>query len=525
MSSAHVPPPSAESPSSVWLVAAGSLVRAAFGVIWAIDAYLAWRPDFAAHYVGYLHNAAQGQPGWLQPWFVFWLNLVTPNVAFFVVATRAIETVIAIALLTGLARRWTYLVGLVFSLLVWATADGFGGPYVAGASNLGPALVYVLLFLMLIAFNRALGDTPYSLDYYLGYRWPFWRRFAEWGPYRTLRYPAPHLAWTQQLLAIVALVALLVFFVGTLQSALAAPAATPSNAASAVTPLSLASSQPVAQARDAQLPPLLGTGNAVDLNIIATDSTVEIASGVSYLAWTFGGTVPGPTFHVRQGQTINVTFTNKGMGQHSIDFHAAQIAPDVAYREVNAGDTIKFSWVAEVPGAYLYHCGTPPPLLHIGNGMYGAIIVDPATPLPAADASYVLVQGEWYTQQSQGTTMAADFAKMQIAQPDEVVFNGVANQYKDHPLPAHANKRVRFYVVDAGPNLASSFHVIGAIFAAVYPDGDSAHALNGVQTYPVAPGQGVVFDLVIPQPGKYVFVDHSMRDVYLGAAGVLDVTP
>jgi nitrite reductase (NO-forming) len=114
---------------------------------------------------------------------------------------------------------------------------------------------------------------------------------------------------------------------------------------------------------------------------------------------------------------------------------------------------------------------------------------------------------------------------MQIAEPDEVVFNGVANQYKDHPLTAKANQRVRFYVVDAGPNLVSSFHVIGALFSQVYPDGDAAHALTGVQTYPVAPGQGVVFDLVIPQPGQYVFVDHAMRDVYLGAAGVLNVTP
>jgi nitrite reductase (NO-forming) len=509
----------------LWLVPLTSAIRAAFGVIWAIDAFFTWRPAFAVHYVGYLQNAAQNQPPWLQPWFTLWLSLVSSHSDLFVWLTRLVETAIALGLLFGVARKWVYVLGICFSLVIWSTAEGFGGPYVVGAANLGPALAYVLVFAALLVFDRLEGKTPYSLDYYVERGWPRWTRVAESAPPTLLDVAPPRLPWHEQALAIIAIVAAIVFVVGSFQSVESASPATPSNAASAVTPLSLASSQPVAQARDARLPPLLGTGNAVDLNIEATDNSVEIASGVSYLAWTFGGTVPGPTFHVRQGQTVNVTYTNKGMGQHSIDFHAAQIAPDVAYREVNAGDTIKFSWVANTPGAFLYHCGTPPVLLHIGNGMYGAIIVDPATPLPAADASYVLVQGEWYTQQSQGTTMATDFAKMQIAQPDEVVFNGVANQYKDHPLTVRANQRVRFYVVDAGPNLVSSFHMIGAIFAAVYPDANADHALNGVQTYPIAPGQGVVFDLVIPQPGNYVFVDHSMRDVYLGAAGVLDVTP
>lgn len=109
--------------------------------------------------------------------------------------------------------------------------------------------------------------------------------------------------------------------------------------------------------------------------------------------------------------------------------------------------------------------------------------------------------------------------------PDEVVFNGVAFQYNDHPLIAKVGQRVRFYVVNAGPNLASAFHIIGGMFAAVYPDGDATHALTGVSTYPIAPGQGVVLDAIMPQPGKYPFVDHSMRDMMIGAAGELGVTP
>ncbi len=121
--------------------------------------------------------------------------------------------------------------------------------------------------------------------------------------------------------------------------------------------------------------------------------------------------------------------------------------------------------------------------------------------------------------------MESNYDRMLAATPDEVAFNGVASQYKDHPLTAKVGQRVRLYVVDAGPNLPTAFHVIGGIFEAVYPDGDAGHALTGVQTYEVAPGQGVVFDITFDQPGKYAFVDHSMRDMAIGAAGVLDVRP
>lgn len=513
-----------ENQPSTLLIVLTSAVRAAFGLIWVINAYLTWRPEFYAHFVGYLQNASQGQPAWLLPWFTAWIALVTPATGVFVWLTRLIETILAIGLLAGLARKWVYVLGLGFSLLIWSTVDGFGGPYTSGAANLGPALVYVLLFIALILLDRLTGRTPYSLDNYLERRFPAWIRIAEWAPSEKLTAAPRSIPWTSQGVAISAIILAGVFFFSTLQSALNTPPATPDNAAAAVSPLSLASSSPSASAQDPGLPPLLGTGDRVEVTITATDTDVEIANGVSYQAWTFNGTVPGPVLHVRQGQIIDVTFVNHGNMDHSIDFHAAEVDPQVAYRSIPPGQSLQFSFTATTPGVFVYHCGTPPVLLHIANGMYGAVVVDPAQPLPPADASYVLVQSEWYTRQVEGNLMAGDFKKMETVLPDEVVFNGVAFQYQDHPLKVKAGQRLRLYVVDAGPNLPSAFHVIGAIFAAVYPDGVTAHALDGVSTYEVAPGQGVIFDLVIPQPGKYTFVDHSMRDMFLGAAGLIEVT-
>jgi nitrite reductase (NO-forming) len=508
-----------------WTVAGVGAARAVFGMVWAVDAYLAWRGEFAAHYVGYIENAARGQPTLLRGWFAMWLAAVTPLAPEFVLITRLFETALAIGLLAGIARRWTYFAGGVFSLLLWSTAEGFSGPYVVGAANLGPALVYVLVFVALWLCDRLAGRTPYSLDFYLGRRWPRWQRVAESASADVLARVPPELPWSEQGAAIAAIVVAIALLMGGMQSALAVPPATPMNAAAAVSPLSLCSPTPEAQARDARLPPLVGTGDSVSILLEATDATVKIANGVSYQAWTFGMTVPAPVLHVRQGQNVHVTLVNHGLMQHSIDFHAAQVAPDVAYRSVDPGQSVDFSFVALVPGAFIYHCGTSPVLLHMGNGMYGALIVDPVKPLPAADESYVLVQGEWYTQQVKGPLMEGDYGKMMMGMPDEVVFNGMAFQYKDHPLPARVGMRVRLYVVDAGPNLSSAFHVIGGIFETVYPDGEAAHALSGVSTYPLAPGEGAVFDIELAQVGKYAFVDHSMRDMEIGAVGLLQATP
>lgn len=507
--------------SEAWRIMARAALRVAFGIIWAVDAALTWTPEFAVHYVGYLHNAARGQPGWSSFWFDMWIALVTPRAGLFVWLTRIAETVIACALLAGLGRKTLYAAGALFSLLIWSTAEGFGGPYTAGATNMGAAIAYLLIFIALIAIDTGTGPNPYSLDYYIERHWPFWRRVAEWRA--DLPTPVAYpLSWRVQATALVGIALVLFFLIGGLHSSFNVTAPSPEAAAAAVSPLSLASSQPIAEARDARLPPLTA-GPAVHVNLVVTDHKVEIANGVYYLAWTYNGTVPGPIIHVRQGQTVDVTLTNHGTMPHSIDFHAAQVVPNRDFVDIKPGQSIHFSFVASVPGAFVYHCETSPILLHVGNGMYGALIVSPDQPLPPAAQSYVLVQGEWYTQQISGNLMGPNYAKMLAERPDEVVFNGTAFQYVGQPLSATAGERVRIYLVDAGPNLWTSFHVIGAVFDKVYPDGDAAHALSDVSAYTVGPGGGAVLDLVIPQPGKYSFVDHDMAHLMIGAHGVLDV--
>jgi nitrite reductase (NO-forming) len=508
--------------AEAWPPVASAALRVAFGIIWAVGAVLTFSPDFAVHYVGYLHNAAQGQPAWSAWWFNMWISIVTPHVTLFVWLTRIVESALALALLTGFARKTVYVLGALFSLLIWSTAEGFGGPYTVGATNMGAAITYVLIFIALIGINARGGRSPYSVDYFIEKRWPGWRRVAEWGGTRVLAQEPAVLPWRMQIPAILGVVLLLVLLILGLESAFNVRSPSPVAAAAAVTPLSLAKAEATAPPRDARLPPLIGTGDSIDVHIEATDDSVAIANGVDYQAWTFGGSVPGPILHVRQGQTVNVTFTNHGNMKHSLDFHAAVTPPSVHYVDIDPGQTITYSFVANTPGAFLYHCGTPPVLLHIANGMYGAIIVDPATPLPPAAASYVLVQGEWYTQQVSGTTMGPNFEKMSEERPDEVVFNGAAFQYREHPLPVPTGQRVRLYVVNAGPNLWSSFHVIGAIFSDVYPDGDATHAQTGVSTYTIGPGAGAIFDLVLPEPGEYPFVDHDMAHAGKGAIGVLD---
>ncbi|MCD6681321.1 MAG: multicopper oxidase domain-containing protein [Burkholderiaceae bacterium] len=507
--------------SDAWPDVASAALRIAFGIIWAIGAAFTWTDQFAANYVGYLHNAAQGQPSWSAWWFDMWIALVTPHATLFVWLTRIAETLLAIALLTGFARKTTYVIGALFSLLIWSTAEGFGGPYTVGAANMGTALAYVLIFLLLIGVNYRGGTSPYSVDYLIERHWPAWRRIAEWSPGVALHAPPPSSA-AAQVTAIVGIALLVFFLIGGLQSTMHVAAPTPTAAASAVSPLSLAAKEPIAKARDARLPPLTD-GPSVDVTIESTDKTVAIANGVEYQAWTFGDEVPGPVIHVRQGQTVNVTYVNRGTMEHSLDFHAAITPPDLHYVDLKPGEKVTYSFVADVAGAFVYHCGTAPVLLHMASGMYGAIIVEPATPLPPAAESYVIVQSEWYTQQISGQLMGPNYEKMLAEHPDEVVFNGVAFQYRDQPLTVAAGERVRIYFVNAGPSLWSSFHVIGAMLDTVYPDGDPAHALTGVSSYSVGPGAGAIFDLVIPEAGHYPFVDHSFAHLMIGAQGVLEV--
>jgi len=272
-----------------------------------------------------------------------------------------------------------------------------------------------------------------------------------------------------------------------------------------------------AAAEPAALPPV-ARGRVVRLTITVEDRVLEIAPGVRYAAWTFNGHVPGPVIHARQGQRVEVMFRNHGTMPHSLDFHSARIAPDKAYRDVAPGRSLRISFVAERPGVYLYHCVTAPAVGHIANGMYGAMIVDPIHPLPPAQ-SYVLTAGEWYTDHSSPARL--DFEKAMAMTPDWATFNGRAFQYNDAPLHAARNEHVRFYVVNAGPNLVVPFHLVGGIFDRAYVDGDVSHWLRNVQTTDVAPGGAAIFDARFPVAGVYGFVNHAFANADKGEIGTL----
>lgn len=264
------------------------------------------------------------------------------------------------------------------------------------------------------------------------------------------------------------------------------------------------------------------------------DATIEIANGVKYEGWTFGGTVPGPVIRVRVGDRVRVNVVNESPMPHSIDFHSARIPANVAYRGINPGDSLTFEFVARDAGAYLVHCGTPPVTMHVMQGMYLPIIVDPRNGWGTkADKEFVLVQSEFYAREAEidggGTaaTMKPDWESAMAKRPSQVVFNGRAFQYKDSPLKVAVGDRVRFFVMNAGPSFRSDFHVVGAVFDRVYPDGDPGHALTNVQTYTVPAGGGVVFESVFEKDasgeGLYPFVTHSFADAEKGAVGIIQV--
>jgi nitrite reductase (NO-forming) len=277
-------------------------------------------------------------------------------------------------------------------------------------------------------------------------------------------------------------------------------------------------------ATDATLPPVPAT-ELVKVHMTLKDMVVEIAPGVKYNTWAFDGHgAPGPVVHVRQGQTVEMTLTNGGAIPHSIDFHAARIAPNVAFRDVQPGDSFTFRFKANDPGVFMYHCGTKPVLAHIANGMYGAIVVDPATPLPKADKEYVLVGSEWYLNGDGVSEPASlDMAKAREMQPDWTTFNGYANQYVTHPLTADPGQTVRFYVVAAGPTLDTNFHVVGTILDRAWVNGDMSQFQKGVQTVGVPAGGGAVFDVKIDKEGLYPFVSHAFAHVDLGQVGLLKI--
>ena len=278
-------------------------------------------------------------------------------------------------------------------------------------------------------------------------------------------------------------------------------------------------------ATDAVLP-AVPAGDLVKVEMTLKDVVVEVAPGVKYNTWAFDGHgAPGPVVHVREGQTVEMTLVNGGSIPHSIDFHAARIAPNVAFKDVAPGDSFTFRFKAGDPGVYRYHCGTKPVLAHIANGMYGAIVVDPAKALPKADREYVLVASEWYLDGNGIDKPASlNMGKARAMEPDWTTFNGYANQYVTHPLTAKPGETTRFYVVAAGPTLDTNFHVVGTIFDRAWVNADvTSPPQKGIQTVLVPAGGGAIFDVKIDKPGVYPFVSHAFAHVDLGQVGLLQV--
>jgi len=279
--------------------------------------------------------------------------------------------------------------------------------------------------------------------------------------------------------------------------------------------------------------PVLGpvpSARVQKLTLTVTEVPLEVAPGVWQRRWTYNGSPIGPTLHGKVGDVFEITLVNDGTMGHSIDFHAGALAPDRPMRTIPPGESLTYRFTATRAGIWMYHCSTMPMSSHIAAGMHGAVIIEPDG-LPAVDRSYVLVQSEVYLSSAGDTKDNAtevDSAKVAAERPDRVVFNGVANQYDQAPMTAKVGERVRVWVLDAGPNRPTSFHIVGGQFDTVWREG--AYELlqgkdpygntgGGSQTLALAPAEGGFVELVFPEAGKYPTVSHIMVDAERGAHG------
>ncbi|MFT4108624.1 multicopper oxidase domain-containing protein, partial [Propionicimonas sp.] len=271
------------------------------------------------------------------------------------------------------------------------------------------------------------------------------------------------------------------------------------------------------------------------LTLRVTEVPLEVAPGVWQRRWTYNGSPVGPTLHGRVGDVFVITLVNDGTLGHSIDFHAGALAPDRPMRTIEPGQSLTYRFTAGRAGMWMYHCSTMPMSAHIAAGMAGAVVIEPDG-LPKVDRSYVLVQSEVYlqttaTDAASATEVDADRAHA-AGVPDYVVFNGVANGYDTAELTARVGQRVRFWVLDVGPNRASSFHVVGAQFDTVYREG--AYQLRrgrdafgtgggGSQALGLEPAEGGFVETVFTEAGRYPLVSHVMADAERGAHGYVQV--
>ncbi len=272
--------------------------------------------------------------------------------------------------------------------------------------------------------------------------------------------------------------------------------------------------------------PMLMSGKVHDIDLVITEQEMTVAPGFVQSVWTFNGTVPGPAIRVKVGDTIRIHLKNPATNKlpHSIDFHASQVAWNDEMTSINPGEEKLYEWTADYAGVWMYHCGTAPALHHIANGMFGMVIVEPKEGLPKVDKEFALVQSEWYLG-PQGEITNLDKASAGAPAPDFVVFNGVANQYKDAPLKVGTGERVRIFILDAGPNIDSSFHIVGTIFDSVVKEGVFLKKGNegdwGAQAIDLSPAQGGIVEFTTAEDGLYPIVTHAFNFVGRGALGLV----
>jgi nitrite reductase (NO-forming) len=252
---------------------------------------------------------------------------------------------------------------------------------------------------------------------------------------------------------------------------------------------------------------------------------VDIGGGMSYQAWAYDGTIPGPILHVNEGDEVSVQLLNHTPDAHGLNIRAAQISPD--HFGGDSAKPLSYEFRADVPGAFLYHCNGIPILDHIGRGMYGLMIVDPKGGWPSGPAQEVpLVQSEFYGIPRANGRINPDHTEMLSERANFVLFNGKLNEHgAEHPISIKVGKLVRIFFVNAGPNLTSTFHVAGVIFSTVYQGGNPANPVHGIDSLMVGPGAGAVFEFTVREPGDYRFMDLNRAHQYNGAMGVFRAEP
>lgn len=289
------------------------------------------------------------------------------------------------------------------------------------------------------------------------------------------------------------------------------------------------------------VPPAITRDYPVLLQVPLTTSTklAQLTSQYKYEQWTFNDTVPGPFIRARVGDVIDLEFTNKDItgNPHNIDSHAfTGPGGGAALTTTEENETKSARFKLLTPGLYLYHCAAAPVPVHIANGMYGLIYVQPAAEgegLPPVDREFYVMQSEFYHEPPEvlddgrpSKVVEFSYPNGLAEEPNIVVFNGSESALtRDKPLKAHTGETVRVFFGNAGPNLTSSFHVIGSNFYSVYRDGDVVSPPGRfVSTVTVPPGGATVVDMKMVVPGTYTLVDHAIFRLDKGAVGFLNVS-